>query len=175
MMNIDFTFAAFAALTIALVAVAWDLKTRRIPNALTFGAALAAVVVHGYAGGLAGVGTSLGGWLLGAALFLPFFVLRGMGGGDVKLLAALGAWLGPAAIVWVALYTSIAGGVMALVVAALSGYLTRAFRNIWSLLVQWHVAGVKPVPDMTLATNRGPRLAYAVPVLAGMMVTLWLQ
>jgi hypothetical protein len=64
---------------------------------------------------------------------------------------------------------------MALVVAALSGYLMQAFSNIWSLLVQWHIAGVRPVPELTLATNRGPRLAYALPVLAGLMVTLWLQ
>jgi prepilin peptidase CpaA len=174
-MNIDPTFATVAAVLIALVAVAWDLKTRRIPNALTFGAALAAVLVHGYAGGAAGAGLSLGGWLVGAAFFLPFFALGGMGGGDVKLLAALGAWLGPSTIVWVALYSSIAGGGMALAVAAFSGYLRQAFTNLRSLLIQWHVAGIRPVPDLTLASNRGPRLAYAVPVLTGLMVTLWLQ
>ena len=38
-------------LAIALVAAAWDVATRRIPNALTFGSAAAAVVVQGYVGG----------------------------------------------------------------------------------------------------------------------------
>jgi prepilin peptidase CpaA len=174
-MNIEPTFAIVIAVIIALVAVGWDLKTRRIPNLLTFGAALAALVVHGYAGGFSGAGMSLAGWLVGAAFFLPFFALGGMGAGDVKLMAALGAWLGPSEIVWVALYSSVAGGVMALVVAAFSGYLKQAFTNIWSLLVQWYIGGVRPIHDMTLASNRGPRLAYAVPVLAGLMVTLWLQ
>jgi hypothetical protein len=28
---------------------------------------------------------------------------------------------------------------------------------------------------VTLATQKGPRLAYAVPVFAGLMVTLWLK
>jgi prepilin peptidase CpaA len=175
LMNIEPTFATIAAVTIAVVAGAWDLRTRRIPNLLTFGAALAALAVHAYAGGFAGAWMSVAGWLVGAAFFLPFFALGGMGGGDAKLLAALGAWLGPAAIVWVALYSSLAGGVMALVVGAFSGYLRQAFTNIWSLLIEWYTAGVRPVPEMTLASNRGPRLAYAVPVLAGLMVTLWLQ
>ncbi len=174
-MNIEPTFATIAAVTVAVVAGAWDLRTRRIPNLLTFGAALTALMVHGYAGGFSGLGMSLAGWLVGVVFFLPFFALGGMGGGDVKLLAALGAWLGPSAIVWVALYSSIAGGVMALVVGAFSGYLRQAFTNIWSLLIQWYIGGVRPIHDMTLASNRGPRLAYAVPVLAGLMVTLWLQ
>lgn len=174
-MNIEPTFAIVMAVTISLAAAVWDVGTRRIPNLLTFGAALVAVAVHGYSGGISGAGMSLSGWLVGAAFFLPFFALGGMGAGDVKLLAALGAWLGPSEIVWVALYSGIAGGVMALVVAAFSGYLWQAFTNIWSLLIEWYIGGVRPIKDMTLASNRGPRLAYAVPVLTGLMVTLWLQ
>ena len=58
-------------------------------------------------------GHSVGGWMLGAALFFPMFALRGMGAGDVKLLAAVGAWLGPLPVVSVALITAIAGGVAA--------------------------------------------------------------
>ena len=39
----------------------------------------------------------------------------------------------------------------------------------------WRIFGLRPAPELTLSTHRGPRLAYAVPVLAGLMVTLWLQ
>jgi len=164
-----------AAIATAAVAVAWDLTTRRIPNVLTFGAAAVAVVVHLYLDGWVGAGTSVGGWLAGAALFFPFFALRGMGAGDVKLLAALGAWLGPAGAVWVALFASIAGGVMALAVSACTGYLKQAFTNLWCLLMDWRTAGPRPVPELTLSSNRGPRLAYAVPVLAGLVFALWWQ
>lgn len=163
------------AVAIALAAVVTDLKSRRIPNLLTFGAALAAIVAHGYAAGWTGAGTSIAGWLVGAAFFFPFFALGGMGAGDVKLMAAVGAWLGPGAIVWVALYSSIAGAVMALVVAGFAGYLGQAFTNLWCLLMAWRIEGPRPVPDLTLASHRGPRLAYAVPVFAGLMVTLWLR
>jgi prepilin peptidase CpaA len=164
-----------SALVVALVSAAWDLKTRRIPNVLTFGSAIAAFGFHFYMSGFSGAGWSAAGWLVGAAFFLPFFVLGGMGAGDVKLLAALGAWLGPAQAAWLALFSLIAGGVLGLAVALGYGYLTQAFANITWMFQFWRSEGPKPVPDVTLATHRGPRLAYAVPVLAGLMVTLWLK
>lgn len=160
---------------VVLVAVAWDLSTRRIPNLLTFGAALAGVAVHGYTAGWSGAGLALVGWFVGAACFFPVFMLGGMGAGDVKLLAAIGAWLGPVATVWVALFSGIAGGVLGLIVALFSGYLSQAFVNISCLLMDWRISGPRPLPDLTLSSHRGPRLAYAVPVLAGLMMTLWLK
>ena len=163
------------AIVVALVAVIWDLRTRRIPNVLTFSAAIAAIAVHGYLGGWTAAGTSLLGWLVGVAFFLPLFALGGMGAGDVKLLAALGAWVGPAATVWVALFSAIAGGVLGVVVAVSTNYLTQAIVNIFWMFRFWRAAGPRPVPEVTLATHKGPRLAYAVPVFAGLMVALWLQ
>jgi prepilin peptidase CpaA len=163
------------ALGIALVAAGSDVATRRIPNALTFGAALTALAAHAWVGGWPGAAMALAGWAVGIALFLPVFALGGMGAGDVKLLGALGAWLGPLAALWVALYSGIAGGVMGLVVAVFSGYLGQAFTNVSSLLMYWRVVGLRPAPELTLATNKGPRLAYALPVLAGLMVAVWLQ
>ena len=160
---------------VALVAVIWDVATRRIPNALTFGAAFAALVVHACLGGWSGAGMAAAGWAAGVALFFPVFALGGMGAGDVKLLGAIGAWLGPVAAVWVGLYSGIAGGVMGLVVAGFSGYLGQAFTNVFSLLMHWRIVGFKPAPELTLSTHRGPRLAYAVPLLAGLMVTIWLR
>jgi prepilin peptidase CpaA len=161
------------ALVVAAVAVVSDLTTRRIPNALTFGAAAVALVVHGYLEGWPGLVSSAVGWVIGVCMFLPFFALGGMGAGDVKLLAAIGSWLGPVGAVWVALFASIAGGVMAVVVSACTGYLKRALVNVWCLLMEWRISGPRPVPDLTLATSRGPRLAYAVPVFAGLMLALW--
>jgi prepilin peptidase CpaA len=163
------------AIVLVVIAAGWDLATRRIPNVLTVGAALAAFFVHGYIAGWSGAGASLAGWAVGLVLFFPFFALGGMGAGDVKLLAAVGAWLGPAATVWVALYSSIAGAVMALVVAGFSGYLKQAYTNLFGLLMHWRVVGIRPAPELMLSTQQGPRLAYAVPVLAGLMVTLWLR
>jgi prepilin peptidase CpaA len=163
------------AVGIAAAAAAWDLTTKRIPNALTFGAAAAAVLAHGYIDGWSGAGMSVLGCFVGAAAFFPFFALGGMGAGDIKLLGAIGAWLGPIAAVWVVLFSGIAGGVMGVIVALSAGYLSRALKNLWVVLATWRIAGVAPAPQLTLAANGGPRLAYAVPVFAGLIVTLWLR
>src|SRR5688500_12891023 len=157
-------FPHIAAAALVLIACIPDLRARRIPNWLTFGAAVLAVGYHLATAGIAGLVPSLGGWALGFALFFPLFALRGMGAGDVKLLAAVGAWLGPWQVLWAALLTSVAGGVLALLIAAFHGYLRTAFTNIFALLMQWRLSGVRPVEPMTLATSRGPRLAYAVPI-----------
>lgn len=163
------------AVSVALAAVAFDLPTRRIPNVLTFGAALVGIAAHTYVGGPNAGVTSIAGWLVGVALFLPVFALGGMGAGDVKLLGALGAWLGPVTVMWVGLYAGIAGGIMGIIVAAYFGYLRKAVANVGTLVMYWRIMGPRPVPDLTLSTHRGPRLAYAVPVCAGLMVTLWFR
>jgi prepilin peptidase CpaA len=163
------------ALVTAVVACVWDLRTRRIPNDVTFGSALIALAVATVTGGATGLLWALAGWGLGLLLFFPLFALRGMGAGDVKLLAALGAWLGPGVIVWVALYCAIAGGVMAIVVALARGYLRHALSNLHLLLMQWRVMGVRPVDSLSLDTAQGPRLAYALPMLTGLVVALWLR
>jgi len=161
------------ALVVALAGCVTDLRTRRIPNALTLSAAGAAVVFHGLDAGLAGIGQSVAGFAVGLALFLPLFALRGLGGGDVKLLAALGAWIGPGAAVWMALWAAIAGGPLALVVALSRGYLRKAFENVWSLLMFWRVVGLRPHPSLNLTTPGAPRLPYALPIAVGLVVTLW--
>jgi prepilin peptidase CpaA len=98
-----------------------------------------------------------------------------MGGGDVKLMAALGAWLGPWETFWLAMYAGICGGVLGLIVAFTHGYVTRAVANVKHMLGYWATVGLQPVPGMTLETSSSPRLAFAIPILAGTMVTLWLK
>ena len=164
-----------AVLLVVSVAVAFDVHTRRIPNALNFGAAAAAVCFAFFQAGVSGMTSALAGWVLGAALFFPFFALGGMGAGDVKLLAALGAWLGPIDAVYLAVFSSLAGGVAALVVSVLRGYLRQAFSNLWLMLMHWRVVGPTPVPGLTLRDGRAPRLAYAIPIAAGVLCTLWLH
>jgi prepilin peptidase CpaA len=169
------SFVAVVALSIGLIACVTDLRSRRIPNVLTFGAAALALVFHGIVSGLPGVQSAGLGWLAGVAVFLPFFLLGGMGGGDVKLLAALGAWMGPGDAFWLAIYASIAGGVMAVVVSLARGYLTTAFRNLRELLTYWSIVGPRPMAALTLEHGNAPRLAFAIPMLVGTMVTLWLR
>lgn len=162
-----------AVLAIGVIACITDLRARRIPNVLTFGAAAAGLCCQVWTLGLSGVLHGAGGWLLGVAIFLPLFLLRSMGGGDVKLMGALGAWLGARDVFWVALYAALAGGVMAVVVALWHRRLRLSVGNVGMLLWYWRSVGVKPLPELTLEASQGPRLAYAFPILAGVVLRMW--
>jgi hypothetical protein len=37
------------------------------------------------------------------------------------------------------------------------------------------VAGLRPHPTLTLESSGAPRLPYAVPIAAGLVMTLWLR
>ena len=167
------TFRAVAVLLVAAVAVGFDVRTRRIPKVLTLARAVVAAMFGAVVSGVAGLGTTVLAWLLGVALFFPFFALRGMGAGDVKLLAALAAWLGPLDTLYLAVFASIAGGTIAVLVSLSCGYLRQAFSNIFLMLMHWRVVGPRPVPGLTLRDTRAPRLAYAIPIAIGALCTLW--
>src|SRR5262249_52105943 len=121
-------FAYIVAIGVGVISCATDVRSRRIPNVLTFGAAIAGVVFHATWGD--GALFSVGGWAVAAAAFMIPFALGGLGAGDVKLLGALGAWLGPRLALWLALYTGVAGGVLSVIVATYYGYLGQALANV---------------------------------------------
>lgn len=159
---------------LAIVAAVGDVRTGRVPNALTFGAAAVGFVFSVVHAGLGGLGPSILGYLVGFVLFLPLFAVRGMGAGDVKLLAAFGAWLGPAGALWAAIWASLVGGVLALAVGVWRGYLPEAIRNVAVIAGVWRAVGPSQIPGVTLTDARGPRLAYAVPIGIGAILALWL-
>lgn len=93
------------------VAGAIDMRTRRIPNILTFPAMLVFVTLHWIMGGTQGLIFSLAGLFAGFSVLMAAYVMKFMGAGDVKLMAAVGACLGVPALLTIFLLTSIAGGV----------------------------------------------------------------
>jgi prepilin peptidase CpaA len=163
------------ALVVAAIAAVFDLKTKRIPNVLTFGGALCGCLLQASTDGTRGLGLAIAGWLIGVLLFFPFFALGGMGAGDVKLVGAIGACLGPLGALHVALGAAIAGGVVAVMVSLRHGYFATSIGNLRRLFGFWFTHGLTPMPDLTLSSGSGPRLAYAVPILIGTLGALWLR
>ena len=117
-----------------MVAAIVDVKTRRVPNWLTFG--VAAIGITMAATHLDGVGPvgALEGLAVGLLLMLPGHAIGKTGAGDVKLLAAVGTLLGPRSIVMAFLYTAIAGGALAVLVAIGRGRLRRTIQSAVTLM-----------------------------------------
>jgi prepilin peptidase CpaA len=111
--NLTFLVLVIGVATAAVI----DIRTRRIPNELT--AALAGLGLGLAATGVSGVsvGAAVAGMVVGFLLMLPGHALGATGAGDVKLMAAVGALLGPATVVNAFLFTALAGGGLAAVVA----------------------------------------------------------
>lgn len=142
-----------------------DLRTRRVPNVLTGALALTGLTIAAAELGTVGLGGAVIGCLLGFAFMLPGHLFGGTGAGDVKLFAAAGAMLGPATTVRAFLYTAIAGGVLALVVALKRRRLQQTL-GATARLVSERSAAVAAIesPD---ANNR---FAYAPAIAIGVVL-----
>jgi prepilin peptidase CpaA len=142
-----------------------DLRTRRIPNGATFGLALVGVALS--LSGLSGhtPWAAIAGLAVGFLLMLPGHLFGATGAGDVKLFAAMGTLLGPAAIVSAFLYTAIAGGILAFVIAARRRTLTHSVNGVAVLVTTGgsNAAEIK-------ATTRHNRFAYAPAIAVGTLV-----
>jgi prepilin peptidase CpaA len=165
-----------ALIAMLLTAAVIDVRSHRIPNWLTGGGIVIALVfaAAGVAPQQEGFLSSLGGMAAGLAMLLPMYLLRVMGAGDVKLMAMVGAFVGFPSIVYAVLFTFIAGGI-----AALSFALQRrAFRRMTSNvmhIVQWMtfaaIAGQRITPEMAGGASIG-RLPYGVSIAIGTIAWL---
>ena len=94
-----------------------DLRVRRLPNLLTGSVAALGLALAATRIGPLSLSSSLAGFAMGLAVLLPAHLIGATGAGDVKFLAALGTLLGPKGILMAFLYTAIAGGVLAVLIA----------------------------------------------------------
>lgn len=139
-----------------------DLRVRRVPNLLTTTLAGIGVMLAASGLGRVDVAAAIMGCLLGLALMLPGHMLGATGAGDVKLLAAAGTLLGPIGTLWAFVFTTIAGGAIALMVAAYRGRLGLTFHRSIDLV---RTAGANTTE--VEGSNAGNRFAYAPAIAVG--------
>ena len=132
---------------------------------IALGLALSAVGASGIS-----VPASIMGVCLGLALMMPGYLLGATGAGDVKLMAAVGALIGPMLVINAFLGTAIAGGVLAVIVAARR-------KRLGATLAQTgkFVAAPGQVPKEIQATTTASRFAYGPAIAAGTIIAVLIR
>jgi prepilin peptidase CpaA len=153
-----------------------DLRSRRIPNWLSFAVLLSGLIQSYTATQTVAPKQAWLGFLVGFGLPSILFALGALGGGDVKLLAGVGAWLGPNDALWVFALAAIVGMFIVLTQATKQGRMKILLRN--SAVVAINLAHVGDVGlEHTTRTGQESRsvdrpLPYAVPILAATLLVI---
>jgi prepilin peptidase CpaA len=157
---------------IVLVATAAgaDVRTRKIPNMITFPAMLLGVALHAALAGTAGFTSSLEGLAFAGGALMPGYLMRWMGAGDVKLMAAVGAWLGWPLGAIAVLASLVMGGVISLIVAVRRGILRQALTSAALMAGSVLTPGGAGSP-----VTSGVRFPFALAVLAGSTFACWIR
>ena len=166
---------SFIALPVLFaLAIYGEVLKRRIPNYLTLAGmafGLGAALIEN---GVPGLKESALGLLVGGGVFLPFCLFGLVGGGDMKLMAATGAIIGYPLVLRALTDTCIAGGLLAVGVAAWNGTLLTAFANAFRIIFgakrkrdekkTGAAEGDRPLPTM---------IPYGIAIAAGTIYTIF--
>jgi prepilin peptidase CpaA len=155
------TLPIWIVLGACAIAVATDVRTRRIPNALCIGLALAGLGLHATQGWMAFL-VSLAAMVAVMLVGFLAFSMGWLGGGDVKLAAAAAAALGFPDAVPFLIYTCLGGGLLALVVALGTGRLGTVLRSVGLVLRPFAYKGT-----VAVAPRQPMMLPYAIALACG--------
>lgn len=166
-----FDWTHLAALTAMLLVAMWqDTAARRIPNTLVLWGSLTALGLSLSPHGI-DLASALAGGIVGFLGFWVFYLLRTVGAGDVKLAAATGMFVGHPDMLWVDLLILLAGGVLSLTWAGLTGHLGSTLQNLRTGLTQFWLSrrhGHALTP-FVIPVGRA-RMPYALAIAAGTAV-----
>jgi prepilin peptidase CpaA len=167
------TIAWWPTVAVLIVATITDLRSRRIPNWLTFPFLIAGPVLSAWLGGWHGFGQSMAGLGLGALIYGIFYIVGGMGMGDVKLCAAIGAWIGPSQLLLALVITGVTGGLMAVIWAAFGGFLGELFTGSGDLVFGVGKRGLAPHPALVLSNPLTRKMPYAPAIAIGTLISFF--
>ena len=154
---------------VLVVAAVIDGMILKVPNWLTFPFIACGWLHWTMQSGIAGLGWSLMGTIVGMMLLLILRNVGGMGAGDVKLLAGVGAWMGAMVALKAFAATGIVGGIMALVMILLSGQWRKHYVMFHQIFHEWTTIR-NPEKLAEIARERKPTmklLPYGIPMAIG--------
>lgn len=136
----------FGSLTVAVVT---DLRRRRIPNAITFPAAVAGLVLHAASGGgwifLSSL-LALALWFAGGLAFWSLSRGQGIGAGDVKMAMAAAALVGFWPTFWMVFASNLLQVIYLFIRWIVQGTGGENFRRLGTWVISIVAPGTKVVP-----------------------------
>jgi len=164
------------AVIVAVSAAITDLRERRIPNKLTYSAALLGLLLQVTFSGWKGLLSGIGGGVLFGGILLLFYLVNGMGAGDVKLGTALGCVVGVTSSANLMFVTAVAGAVLAVVYMVRAKRLLKTIRNTLSILSFHAQQGLQAHPTVNLDNSDSVRMPYGLAFAAGAVCwSLWVS
>jgi prepilin peptidase CpaA len=154
------------------IAALWDFKTRKIPNLLTYTMMLFGIMYHGLNSGLAGLGFSAMGLIVGTSTFLVPYIMGGMGAGDAKLMGGVGAFLGSTGVLIAAVLSILSGLVYGIVLLLIHRKYGRSFLTRSWITLKTFIYTRQWVPVPAGKEEKQPVLCYAVPIAIGTLCTV---
>jgi prepilin peptidase CpaA len=159
----------YAGLIGVLSAAAYsDVKTFRIPNAVTVPAAMLGLALNSSLPEGLGLTPALYGFAIGLFGLYPLYLLRVWGAGDVKLMAVVGAFLGPVGLFGCLLWSLVIGGITAVIVAWHRKRGRVLLENLRCMVYQAAFnAQLRKVSAFDGPAESAGKVAYAIPILLG--------
>ena len=147
----------------------YDVRYRRIPNALVLMTLIGGLAINTSLTGFQGTVSSLEGFALA---FIPMFLIHlfgAMGAGDVKLFGAVGSVLGVAMVPLTFVVVVMLGAALAIYTMLRSGTVFSTLHGVLRIFV-----GVLPgweMPRFAIPSDRKHTIPYGVAIMAGSLLS----
>ena len=154
---------------LAAIVIYFDVRYRRIPNALVLAALVAGLAINISFSGFQGALSSLEGFGLA---FVPMFLMHlfgAMGAGDVKLFGAVGAVLGVSMVPMTFVIVVMLGAALAVYSMIRAGTVFSTLHGVLRIFV-----GILPgweMPRFAMPPDRRHTIPYGVDIMAGSLLT----
>ncbi|HKS75892.1 MAG TPA: prepilin peptidase [Terriglobales bacterium] len=161
------SYFLIGAVPLAVLGAASDVRTKKIPNWLTYSGLFTALLFRLALAGWAGLGRGVAAVLVAGGIFFLLFLLGGMGGGDVKLMASVAAWAGSGEVKAVLIAAAIAGGALAVLYVVAGKRIWRTLLNVFELTRHHVSSGLRPHPSLNVREGNATRVPYGLAIAMG--------